>query len=448
MAYAETVEPVVRVPALLNGFTVWNSPARRPDGDRLGVPDRAVLLHRGPQGPRLGVPVRRRCAVPAAAAVFVAATAAVSLPSSRVAWTVETVKLVRGGDPARGKAAPQGLRRLPRPGRHRGHARRAESRGTGRRSTPSSSSRTTRASRARARSWAKPSKPLSDRDMADLAAFYAAQPPAPSPASRAGDGAGRREARRDRRRGAPDPGVRGLPRPGATARALRRAQPAKPEVRRPLPPVDDLPLRRARQRRLPGDARPLQASSRTPRSPAWPSTTRGRPRRSRPPLLPPRSSPSGPGTDAFASAGGGRPGRPSRGVLHRAQEGSRRKRQPFRSRGPAGRPAPPCRPVRDGAAPRQFRAHPADHRRRRPRTGNDHPRRSGRRQDHDRDDRSLRRGRCVLERGRAPRQPDAHRDSRQSPRTSAARSPVSPAASAPPPCSRSPAPSARPATRS
>jgi cytochrome c553 len=116
---------------------------------------------------------RRRAAWPIAAALA-AATTLVSAPSSRVAWTLETVKLVRSGDVARGKKL---------------HADCASCHGeAGNVDIPdvpdlggqdalytykqlADYKAETRASSI----MTEAVKPLSDRDMADLAIFYAAQ---------------------------------------------------------------------------------------------------------------------------------------------------------------------------------------------------------------------------------------------------------------------------------
>ena len=117
-----TVEPVVTVPALLNGFAIVELAARRPDGDLVGLSDRAVLLHARSQGSRLGRPVRRRLAIAfSAAAALAAAAPLVSGPSSRVAWTLETVKLVQKRRRRQRQEAPRGLCPMPRRGRERGH---------------------------------------------------------------------------------------------------------------------------------------------------------------------------------------------------------------------------------------------------------------------------------------------------------------------------------------
>lgn len=127
--------------------------------------------------------MRRRRAALATAAVLVAATVAVSLPSSRVAWTLETVKLVRSGDPARGKQlhkdcaechGPTGIIDTPEVPNLAGQDplytfKQLQDYKNELRSSPTV--------------MVDASKPLSDRDMADLAAFYARQAPAPSPAS-------------------------------------------------------------------------------------------------------------------------------------------------------------------------------------------------------------------------------------------------------------------------
>jgi cytochrome c553 len=127
--------------------------------------------------------VRRRTAALGAGTAFVAAAAAVSLPSSRVAWTIETVTLVRGGDPARGQQLHKDCSDCHGP--------------TGNIDTPDVPNLAGQdplytfkqlrdykdESRPSPSVMGEASKALSDRDMADLAAFYAAQPPAPSPKS-------------------------------------------------------------------------------------------------------------------------------------------------------------------------------------------------------------------------------------------------------------------------
>src|SRR5262249_33084938 len=64
------------------------------DGDLVGVPDRPVLLHARASGPPVGAAVTRR-AVAVAIALLAAGGAALSGPSSKVAWTIETVRAVR-----------------------------------------------------------------------------------------------------------------------------------------------------------------------------------------------------------------------------------------------------------------------------------------------------------------------------------------------------------------
>ena len=127
--------------------------------------------------------MRLRGAALAAAAALVAATVAVSLPSSRVAWTLETVKLVRSGDPVRGKQlhkdcadchGPTGIIDTPEVPNLAGQDALYTFKQLQDYKNESRSSPTV---------MVDASKPLSDRDMADLAAFYAAQAPAPSPVS-------------------------------------------------------------------------------------------------------------------------------------------------------------------------------------------------------------------------------------------------------------------------
>jgi cytochrome c553 len=128
----------------------------------------------------VGIPVRTTTAL-AAAGVALAASVALSGPSSKVAWTVETVRLVRSGDVAHGKKLNGDCA-----GCH-GDA--------GTTDTPdvpnlagqdalytfkqlSDYKEGTRASPI----MGEAVKPLSEKDMADLAAFYASLPPAPGAA--------------------------------------------------------------------------------------------------------------------------------------------------------------------------------------------------------------------------------------------------------------------------
>jgi cytochrome c553 len=126
--------------------------------------------------------VSRRGAISTALALFAAASAAVSLPSSRVAWTVETVKLVRAGDPVRGRQlngdcsgchGEAGIVDTPDVSNLAGQ-------------DPFYTYKQLQDYKSELRSspiMGEAVKPLSDRDMADLAAFYAALAPSPSPPS-------------------------------------------------------------------------------------------------------------------------------------------------------------------------------------------------------------------------------------------------------------------------
>jgi cytochrome c553 len=124
--------------------------------------------------------VRRRSLL--AVAALAAAAAALSVPSSKVAWTVETVRLVRGGDPAHGKQLHKDCSDCHGP--------------TGITDTPDVPSlagqdvfytfkqlQDYKDSSRQSPIMGEAVKPLSERDMADLAAFYAAQAPAPAPSS-------------------------------------------------------------------------------------------------------------------------------------------------------------------------------------------------------------------------------------------------------------------------
>lgn len=126
--------------------------------------------------------MRRRSAFAfIAAALLAGAAPLVSGPSSHVAWTLETVKLARGGDAAKGKKLHEdcaschgdaGNVDIPDVPDLGGQAplyifKQLSDYKSG-----------TRASSIMNES----AKTLSDRDMADLAAFYAAQKRAPSPA--------------------------------------------------------------------------------------------------------------------------------------------------------------------------------------------------------------------------------------------------------------------------
>jgi cytochrome c553 len=132
--------------------------------------------------------MRRLFLLAVAAAAASATLAAQGAPSSRVAWTVQTIRLVRGGDPARGKTL---------------HKDCADCHGAvGNVDTPETPDLGGQSAlytykqlqdyktKTRTSDYMNDAvAPLSDRDMADLAAFYAVQkPPArrgagPPPAS-------------------------------------------------------------------------------------------------------------------------------------------------------------------------------------------------------------------------------------------------------------------------
>ena len=109
------------------------------------------------------------------------AAAALSAPSSKVAWTIETVRLVRSGAPAHGKKLHEdcaschgdfGIIDTPDVPNLAGQDpfytfKQLQDYKDGSRPSPI---------------MGEAVKDLSDRDMADLAAFYASQPPAPVPA--------------------------------------------------------------------------------------------------------------------------------------------------------------------------------------------------------------------------------------------------------------------------
>jgi cytochrome c553 len=128
----------------------------------------------------VGIPVRRAGVI--AAGLSVAAAAAVSLPSSRVAWTLETVQLVRSGDPARGKELNKdcvdchgtaGVVDTPDVPNLAGQ-------------DPLYTFKQLKDYKDELRAspiMGEVAKTMSDRDMADLAAFFAAQPAAPFPPS-------------------------------------------------------------------------------------------------------------------------------------------------------------------------------------------------------------------------------------------------------------------------
>jgi cytochrome c553 len=147
----------------------------------------------------MGVPVRRTTAF-ALAAVALAASVAVSGPSSKVAWTVETVRLVRSGDVAHGKNlngdcagchGDAGTTDTPDVPNLAGQDalytfKQLADYKEGTRGSPI---------------MGEAVKPLSEKDMADLAAFYASLTPAAAasgvrpeaaavlPLARVGDGA-------------------------------------------------------------------------------------------------------------------------------------------------------------------------------------------------------------------------------------------------------------------
>ena len=132
--------------------------------------------------------MRLRRAPLAAVMALAAAAAAVSVPSSKVAWTLETVRFVRGGDPAHGRQlnkdcvdchGPAGVVDTPEVPNLAGQDalyafKQLQDYKSESRSSPI---------------MGEAVKPLSDRDMADLAAFYASLPPAPAPPSPKAPGA-------------------------------------------------------------------------------------------------------------------------------------------------------------------------------------------------------------------------------------------------------------------
>jgi cytochrome c553 len=124
------------------------------------------------------------------AAVLGAATTLVSAPSSRVAWTLETVKLVRSGDAVRGKKLHEDCA-----GCH-GEAGNVDIPDVpdlgGQDALYTYKQLADYKAETRASSIMNEAvKALSDRDMADLAAFYAAQqkPPRPTGAAPASNAA-------------------------------------------------------------------------------------------------------------------------------------------------------------------------------------------------------------------------------------------------------------------
>jgi cytochrome c553 len=123
--------------------------------------------------------LRRRIAL-LVAAVLGAATTLVSAPSSRVAWTLETVKLVRSGDAVRGKKLHEDCA-----GCH-GEAGNVDIPDVpdlgGQDALYTYKQLADYKAETRANSiMSEAVKALSDRDMADLSAFYAAQPKPPRP---------------------------------------------------------------------------------------------------------------------------------------------------------------------------------------------------------------------------------------------------------------------------
>ena len=129
----------------------------------------------------MGIPVRRGAAL-AAAAGALAASVAVSGPSSKVAWTVETVRLARSGDAAHGKKLHEdcagchgdaGVIDTPDVPNLAGQDalytfKQLSDYKEGTRGSPI---------------MGEAAKPLSAKDMADLAAFYASLPMARAPAA-------------------------------------------------------------------------------------------------------------------------------------------------------------------------------------------------------------------------------------------------------------------------
>ena len=124
----------------------------------------------------------RRATVLVAAALALVASAASSGPSSKVAWTVETVKLVRSGNAAHGKKLHEdcagchgdaGVIDTPDVPNLAGQDalytfKQLADYKEGLRASPI---------------MGEAAKPLSEKDMADLAAFYASLPSAPAPAA-------------------------------------------------------------------------------------------------------------------------------------------------------------------------------------------------------------------------------------------------------------------------
>jgi cytochrome c553 len=124
----------------------------------------------------------RRAALLVVAAVSIVASLAVSAPSSKVAWTLETVRLVRSGNPAHGAELNKdcvdchgkaGIVETPDVPNLAGQ-------------DPLYTFKQLQDYKDELRAspiMGEVVKTMSDRDMADLAAFFAAQPPANFPAS-------------------------------------------------------------------------------------------------------------------------------------------------------------------------------------------------------------------------------------------------------------------------
>ncbi len=125
----------------------------------------------------------RRSAALSAAAAFVAGILVASGPSSRVAWTVETVKLVRSGDPARGQQLHKDCSDCHGPAGNIDTPDVPNLAGQDALYTFKQLQDYKSESRPSPTVMGEAAQALSDRDMADLAAFYAAQAPASSPKS-------------------------------------------------------------------------------------------------------------------------------------------------------------------------------------------------------------------------------------------------------------------------
>jgi cytochrome c553 len=178
----------------------------------------------------------RRGALAAAAVVLAAAVPAVSGPSSRVAWTLATVDLVRSGDAVSGRKLNAACVDCHGPtGRNPEMEEVADLAGQ----DPFYTYKQLQDYKVKLRAsdfMNDAAASLSDRDMADLAAFFAAQKPAPaSPAppapevlrlTTAGDGARLIPAcdACHGERGAGDPGFYGMPRLLGQKRADLSAQ--------------------------------------------------------------------------------------------------------------------------------------------------------------------------------------------------------------------------------